>query len=84
MLQVISSVVAATFGVQNCKNRKRDFEQNRMQPYIIGGIVFIALFVGAVHLVVSTVLRCSAVQSSQSLLLADPEHRRHDKYRDQN
>ncbi len=81
MPQVIASVAATAFGVQNSK---RNFEQNRKLPYMIAGIVFTALFVGAVHLVVSTVPRCSGVQSSQSLLLADPEHRRHNKYRDQN
>lgn len=61
-LQVIGSVAAAAFGVQNSKNRKRDFEQNRILPYIIGGIIFTALFVAAVYLVVTTVLRSSGVQ----------------------
>ncbi len=58
-LQVIASVAAAAFGVQNSKNRKRDFEQNSILPYIIGGVVFTVVFVGAVYLVVSTVLRSS-------------------------
>ena len=61
-LQVIGSVAAAAFGVQNSKNRKRDFEQNNILPYIIAGIVFTVLFVGGVYLVVSTVLRSSGVQ----------------------
>lgn len=58
-LQVIASVAAAAFGVQNSKNRKRDFAQNSMLPYIIGGIIFTILFVGGVYLVVSTVLSSS-------------------------
>lgn len=61
ILQIIVSVAAAAFGVQNSKNRTRDFEQNSMVPYIIGGIVFTVVFVGAVYLVVSTVLRSSGV-----------------------
>ncbi|MGI9293080.1 MAG: DUF2970 domain-containing protein [Pseudomonadales bacterium] len=61
-LQVIASVAAAAFGVQNSKNRKRDFEQSSILPYIIGGIVFTVLFVGGVYLVVSTVLRSSGAQ----------------------
>ncbi|MGI9283812.1 MAG: DUF2970 domain-containing protein [Pseudomonadales bacterium] len=58
-LQVIASVAAAAFGVQNSKNRKRDFEQNSILPYIVGGIVFTVLFVGGVYLVVTTVLHSS-------------------------
>ncbi len=58
-LRVIASVAAAAFGVQNSKNRQHDFEQNSILPYIIGGIVFTVVFVGAVYLVVSTVLRSS-------------------------
>lgn len=61
ILQIIASVAAAAFGVQNSKNRTRDFEQNSILPYIIGGIVFTVVFVGAVYLVVSTVLRSSGV-----------------------
>ncbi len=61
ILQIIASVAAAAFGVQNSKNRTRDFEQNSILPYIVGGIVFTVVFVGAVYLVVSTVLRSSGV-----------------------
>ena len=60
-LQVIASVAAAAFGVQNSKNRKRDFGQKNILPFIIGGIVFTVVFVAAVYFVVSIVLRSSGV-----------------------
>ncbi len=57
MLQLMASVFAAAFGVQNSKNRERDFSQNSFTPYIIAGVVFTILFVAAVYLVVSLVLQ---------------------------
>ncbi|MEX0941943.1 MAG: DUF2970 domain-containing protein [Pseudomonadales bacterium] len=51
------SVIAAAFGVQSDKNRQRDFSQGSPLPYILGGLIFTALFVltlvGIVMLVVS-------------------------------
>ena len=55
-LQIIGSVLAAAFGVQSSKNRERDFKEGRFATFIVAGIVFTALFVGAVYLVVTTVL----------------------------
>ena len=55
-LQVIASVFAAGLGVQSSKNRERDFAQGRAGTFILAGIVFTALFVGAVYTVVSLVL----------------------------
>ena len=55
-ISVALSVVAAAFGVQSSKNRERDFASGSYLPYIIGGIVFTALFVAAVIAVVSFVL----------------------------
>lgn len=54
--QVIGSVLAAAFGVQNSKNRERDFEGGNIGTFIVAGIVFTVLFIGALYLVVSTVL----------------------------
>ena len=56
-LQTISSVFAAAFGVQSSKNRERDFKQGRFANFVIAGILFTVLFVGAIYLVVSTVLQ---------------------------
>ena len=55
-LQVVGSVLAAGFGVQSSKNRERDFKQGSFGTFIAAGILFTILFVGAVYLVVSTVL----------------------------
>ncbi|WP_439107565.1 DUF2970 domain-containing protein [Congregibacter sp.] len=55
-LQVISSVFAAGLGVQSSKNRERDFKQGRAGTFIFAGLVFTALFIGAVYTVVSMVL----------------------------
>jgi hypothetical protein len=55
-LQIIGSVFAAAFGVQSSKNRERDFKQGRFANFVIAGILFTVLLVGAVYLVVSTVL----------------------------
>ena len=44
-LSTMSSVVAASFGVQTNKNRERDFEQGKFHHFVIGGIVFAVLFI---------------------------------------
>lgn len=59
-LQVISSVLAAALGVQNSKNRERDFEQGRAGTFIAAGIIFTLLFIGIVLTIVSVVLDRSA------------------------
>ncbi len=55
-LEVALSVIAAALGVQSSKNRERDFKQGRFANFVIAGLLFTALFVGAIYLVVSTVL----------------------------
>lgn len=54
---VTMSVLAAMFGVQSDKNRERDFQQGNAIHYIIGGIVFVVLFVvsiaGLVNLIIN-------------------------------
>lgn len=59
IFQLTHSVLAAAFGVQSSKNRKRDFSQKSFTPFIIGGIVFTAVFVITVASVVSLVLRAA-------------------------
>ena len=56
-MQIVRSVFAAAFGVQSSKNQQRDFAQGKARNFIIGGVVFTALFVLTVYLVVSTVLQ---------------------------
>ena len=55
-LSIAFSVIAAAFGVQSSKNRERDFASGSYLPFIIGGVVFTALFVLVVMAVVSAVL----------------------------
>lgn len=55
--EIIGSVLSAAFGVQNRRNRERDFKHGKARTFIIAGIVFTALFIGTVFLVVNVVLR---------------------------
>ena len=56
-LQVVSSVLAASLGVQSSKNRERDFKQGRAGVFIAAGIIFTLLFIGTVVTVVQLVLK---------------------------
>ncbi len=56
MIQIISSVISAAFGVQSTVNRERDFTGGSAAPYIIAGIVFTVLFILAIVGVVRLVL----------------------------
>jgi hypothetical protein len=56
-LQVVSSVLAASLGVQSSKNRERDFKQGRAGVFIAAGIIFTLLFIGTVLTVVQLVLK---------------------------
>ena len=56
LLQLVGSVFAAAFGVQSSRNRERDFQEGRLLPFIIAGVLFTAAFVGVMYLVVTTVL----------------------------
>ena len=58
-LQVVSSVLAASLGVQSSKNRERDFKQGRAGVFIAAGIIFTVLFIGTVLTVVQLVLKNS-------------------------
>ncbi|MDH5391782.1 MAG: DUF2970 domain-containing protein [Gammaproteobacteria bacterium] len=44
-LQTFGSVLAAMFGVQTEKNRQRDFNKGKLWHYILGGLIFAALFI---------------------------------------
>lgn len=54
--QIVSSTVAAAFGVQSSKNRERDFTVGKPSHFIIAGIVFTVLFVLGMILIVNLVL----------------------------
>ena len=54
-LEVVMSVIAAAFGVQNSANRERDFTRGNPLVFIVAGLIFTVLFVltivGVVYLV---------------------------------
>ena len=59
LMQLIGSALAAGFGVQSSRNRKRDFAKGKPSQFIAIGIIFTVLFVlimiGIVNLVLGTV-----------------------------
>tara|TARA_R110000823_G_scaffold79172_5_gene180324 strand:+ start:95 stop:343 length:249 start_codon:yes stop_codon:yes gene_type:complete len=56
VLKVIQSVAAGALGVQSNKRHEEDFGSHSPLPYIIGGLLFTALFIGTLVLVVNIVL----------------------------
>lgn len=56
LLSIVASTLAAAIGVQNSKNRKRDFKSGKMLPFIIAGVVFTLIFIGTVLTIVNVVL----------------------------
>lgn len=56
VLKVMQSVAAGALGVQSSKRREEDFGSHSPWPYIIGGLLFTALFIGTLVLVVQVAL----------------------------
>jgi hypothetical protein len=54
--QVFQSVLAAFFGVQSNKNRKKDFTEGKLIHFIIVGVFLVFVFIGALVLTVQLVL----------------------------
>jgi uncharacterized membrane protein len=55
-LQMMMSVIQASFGVQNQKNRERDFEKGSIGGFIGAALIFTVLFVLSLVVVVNLVL----------------------------
>lgn len=55
--QIILAIIAAFFGVQTQKNRKKDFQSQSPLPYIICGVVITIILVIMLLSLVSFVLR---------------------------
>ena len=57
-LTVCFSVFASFFGVQNNKNRKRDFESGKFWHFFTAGLIFVVIFLlivwGAVQYMLAT------------------------------
>jgi hypothetical protein len=56
LLQIITSVLAAGFGVQSQKNRDRDFQQGNAATFVGVGVAAIILFILLLYAVVKWVL----------------------------
>lgn len=56
LIQEISSVLAAFFGVQSGRNRERDFSRGNAKRFIVLGLVLTAVFVLTVLTVVRLVM----------------------------
>lgn len=54
--QIVKTVLAALFGVQSEKNRRRDFSAQSVWPFIVVGLILVGLFVGILGGIVSWVL----------------------------
>jgi len=61
--QVVTSALAAGFGVQSSSNRNRDFTKGRPGQFILVGIILTAVFVIAIIVLVNLVLGSVATQS---------------------
>lgn len=56
LLKVMQGIAAGALGVQSSKRREEDFGSHSPWPYIVGALLFTALFVGTLLLIVQTVL----------------------------
>lgn len=56
LLSVVLSVIQASFGVQNARNRQRDFTHGKFGIFVAVAVVFTVLFVLTIVGIVSLVL----------------------------
>ncbi|MGI1677938.1 MAG: DUF2970 domain-containing protein [Cellvibrionaceae bacterium] len=56
-LQVVGSTLAAAVGIQNSKNRERDFKHGSIKTFIAAGVIFTIIFVLTVSFIVKMVLK---------------------------
>lgn len=54
--QVVRSVLAGALGVQKSQRQEEDFSSHSPLPFIVGGIIFTALFVLGLILIVNLVV----------------------------
>lgn len=56
VFKVMQSIAAGALGVQSSKRQEEDFGSHSPWPYIVGGLLFTALFIGTLILIVQAVL----------------------------
>lgn len=54
--QMLGSVLAAFIGIQSEKNRERDFKKMKPHHVLIAGLLLVAVFMGTVIAIVSSIL----------------------------
>ena len=59
--QILSSTLAAMFGVQKNQRRIRDFSRGKPHQFIIAGLIAATLFVLVLALIVNLVLKAAGV-----------------------
>ncbi|KMM80562.1 DUF2970 domain-containing protein [Pseudomonas deceptionensis] len=59
--QVLHSVMAAAFGVQSAKNRKRDFTHGKPSQFLLLGLLFTGVFALTLFGIVKLVLHLAGV-----------------------
>jgi hypothetical protein len=57
--QVFQSVIAAFFGVQSNKNRRKDFAEGKPIHFIVAGVILTLVFIGALLLTVQLIIPSS-------------------------
>ena len=61
LFQTVLSIFAAVFGVQSEEKHKRDFEKGDATNFILGGIIFVILFIVTIYFIVGMVLEQAGV-----------------------
>ncbi|MGB0721110.1 MAG: DUF2970 domain-containing protein [Gammaproteobacteria bacterium] len=61
LFQLLGSVFSAFFGVQNSRNRERDFKHGKAYQFVILGILATVLFIGLVIVVVNVVMSLAGI-----------------------
>lgn len=55
-LQMVGSILASFFGVQNSKRRTRDFTAGKAKAFLFVGVLMTAVWYGVIYAVVKLVL----------------------------
>jgi hypothetical protein len=58
---LIGSVLSAAVGIQTSKNHERDIKHGKASTFVIAGIIYAGLFVGAIVILVHVVLKISGI-----------------------
>lgn len=54
--QLIGSVLSAAVGIRSNKNRELDVKHGKLSTFLIGGVIFVVLFVFSVYSIVQLAL----------------------------